>query len=206
MPDWAYDKATKTYIDANGRRMSQATLTSVRDAYLSSMADLIESYVNNLASGTWTISTFETEMRNRLKNAYVAEYTLGKGGFEQMTPSDYGRVGAQLKKQYKYLRTYLEDVAAGRESVGNARQRANNFLGSARQAFGRGRAGAWDITLPYYPGDGGTECGGNCKCVWDIEGDDEEVRAYWVMSSSEHCDGCKARNSESSPHVIAREK
>lgn len=205
MSDWFYDAKRKTYIDADGRVMSQATLHDVRDAYLAATEDLIDSYVNNLSSGTWTVAKFEEEMRKRLKHAYIAEYTLGAGGFEQMTQADYGRIGAQLKKQYKYLRSYLQDLADGKETTGNARQRANNFMGSARQAFGRGQSRAWDVSLPYYPGDGGTVCGGNCKCAWIIEGDDEEVRAYWTLGPSEHCDGCKARASESSPHVITRE-
>jgi hypothetical protein len=156
--DWLYDIATKTFIDEAGRRMSEATLLEVRDGYLEAMDTLLDDYATNLANGSWTLGMFEDEMRRRLRTAYVAEYTLGKGGASQMTQSDYGRLGNMLKAQYKHLRGYLDDVQSGAETRGTAGQRAKNFLGSARQGFSRGRGRAYGLDLPVHPGDGGTPC------------------------------------------------
>jgi hypothetical protein len=204
MPYWQYSPQNHTYISSSGRVLTEAALNEVRDAYLEEVTELIDDYATMLDEGRWTTATFESEMRRRLKNAYVAEYTLGKGGVERMTQSDYGRIGNMLKTQYKYLRSYLDDVAAGRETKGTAANRARNFLGSARSAFSRGRGRGRDIDLPYHPGDGGTECHGNCRCYWDIQEDDTEVRAYWIKTANESCAGCDSRSAESSPWVFTK--
>jgi hypothetical protein len=204
MPYWQYSPQNHTYISSSGRVLTEAALNEVRDAYLEEVTELIDDYATMLDEGRWTTATFESEMRRRLKNAYVAEYTLGKGGVERMTQSDYGRLGNLLKAQYGYLRGYLDDLSNGKETRGQAANRARNFIGSARQAFSRGRAKGRDLDLPYHPGDGGTECHGNCRCHWDIEEDDTEVRAYWKISAAKPCAGCLSRASESSPFVFTK--
>lgn len=202
---WTYDPKSHTYSSSTGRVLTETTLNEVRDVYLDSVTVLVDDLATNLANGTWTTAFFESELRRKLKNAYVAEYTLGKGGVERMTQADYGRLGSLLKKQYGYLRSYLDDVSSGRETKGTAANRARNFLGSARQAFSRGRSRGRDLDLPYHPGEG-TECHGNCRCFWDIDEDDEEFRCYWKITSSDGCSGCRQRASESNPFVQRKNK
>jgi hypothetical protein len=202
---WLYNLASKLYIDPNGVPMTQDTLNDVRDQYLDAMDSLVDDYATNLETGDWTVGQFEGEMRKRLKNAYIAEYVLGKGGASQMTQSDYGRLGAMLKKQYKFLRSYLDDITAGKETNGTARERGKNFIGSARQAFSRGRGRAYGLDLPFHPGDGGTPCHGNCRCSWEIEEDHTQWRAYWHVTANKPCVGCIARQGEASPYVQDKE-
>lgn len=204
MARWFYSPATKTYRDGDGNVLSQETLRSVRDDYIEEISYLVSDFAANLESGAWTVPQFENAMRTRLKNAYVAEYVLGAGGADQMTQADYGRIGNMLRRQYGYLRSFLEDVAAGDESAGTAAERARNFLGSARQAFSRGRGRGFGIALPYHPGDGGTPCHGNCRCHWEIDEDDDEVRAFWRTGSTKTCAGCVARASEASPLIFPK--
>ena len=202
---WFYDTASKLYRSEFGDVVSQDTLKEVRDTYLSESESLIDDYAILLDDGTWTIPKFETEMRSKLKNAYISEYVLGRGGVSQMTQSDWGRIGNMLRNQYGYLRSYLDDLESGKETRGTATNRARNFLGSARQSFSRGRGRAWDLDLPAHPGDGGTPCHGNCRCHWEIEEDEEEFRAYWNVGGSKPCAGCIARAANWSPFVVVKE-
>lgn len=201
MAAWSYNTATKTFVDEFGRGMTEGRLAEVRDHYLDSMNDLLDTYGQNLESGRWTLQQYETEMRRRLKDAHVAEYTLGRGGALQMTQSDYGVLGNVLKKQYKFLRGFLNDVEAGKETKGQANNRAKNFLGSARQSFSRGRGKSFGLDLPAHPGDGGTACHGNCRCMWDIQEKPTEWRAYWILNANEPCPDCIARAAQWSPFV-----
>jgi hypothetical protein len=43
----------------------------------------------------------------------------------------------------------------------------------------------------------------NCRCTWRIERDDDEIRAYWVLSGAEHCATCQDRAALYAPLVIA---
>lgn len=204
MATWLYDIATKTFISENGRRLSEGDLNEVRDQYLDSMSELVAAYSSNLDGGSWTMPQYEEAMRKRLKDAHIAEYVLGRGGISQMTPSDYGRIGATLKKEYGYLRSFLDDIAAGKETAGQANNRARNFLGGARQSFSRGRGKAYGLDLPAHPGSG-TICHGNCRCHWDIVEDETEWRCYWILSSENPCVDCVTRAAEYNPWIQVKD-
>lgn len=206
MAQWSFDPKTKRFIDERGTPMGERELTDVRDHYLDSMSDLLDTYAQNLESGRWPLSQYEAEMRRRLKDAHIAEYVLGRGGVLQMTPSDYGKIGATLKKQYKYLRSFLDDVEAGEETRGEATNRARNFLGAARQSFSHGRGKSYGLTLPAHPADGGTACHGNCRCHWDIVETKVEWKAYWRVSANKPCADCVARAIQWGPFVQKKEE
>lgn len=204
MPDWTYSTKDKSYIDENGERLSEASLNGVRDAYLDGVDPLLNDYAENLASGSWTVAQFEREVRTRLKHAYISEYVLGRGGVNSMEPADWGRVGNMLRRQYGYLREFLDDITAGDETANNALRRTKNFLGSARQGFSRGRGTAYGFELPVHPGDGNTPCHGSCRCSWELVEDETEIRAYWQTSSEKPCDGCQSRANSYSPFVFVK--
>ena len=201
MAKWLYDLTRKLFVDEDGNAMSQFDLAGVRDQYLDSMDTLVADYAANLESGRWTVATFEDTMRNRLKDAHIAEYVLGRGGASQMTQSDWGTLGQTLRQQYRFLRSYLDDLATGQETAGTARNRARNFIGSARSSFSRGRGKSFGFDLPAHPGDGGTPCHGNCRCHWEIEEDEVEIRAIWHVGGAKPCSGCLTRSAEWSPFV-----
>jgi hypothetical protein len=201
MAKWLYDPKKKTYVDDAGRAVRPSTLISLRDDYLDDASILIDTYAANLESGAMTLGQFEEEMRLRLKRAYISEYVLGRGGRDQMTQADWGRVGNMLRGQYGYLRKYLDDLAAEGESRGTAANRARNFLGSARQSFSRALGIRHGLDLPAHPGDGGTPCHGNCRCHWAIEETRTEFRAYWRVGGDKPCEGCISRAAEYSPYT-----
>ena len=98
-------------------------------------------------------------MRLAIKNEHLAQYMVGRGGKAQMTPRDYGIIGAILKEQYRYLDGFAADLAAGKLTPAQAIARARLYILNAQQSFWRGRSQAPGLPrLPPYPAAGDTEC------------------------------------------------
>jgi hypothetical protein len=122
-----------------------------------------------------------------------------------MTQADWGRLGAQLKQQYQYLRGFEQDLIDGRLSEAQAKARLQMYFNASRQAYEQGRAYAQGVPrLPAYPGDGSTVCLSNCQCHWDLDEQPDEWLATWTLGAAEHCPDCLRRADEWAPHRVPK--
>jgi hypothetical protein len=175
--------------------------------------DIVDKLAEDLYTGNISIGAWEERMKAEIKSLHTATAVIGKGSFEDVSQSDWGRVGAEVKKQYRYLHNFAEYIAENRDTLslraiqarshlyGNAAKhtaslmQAGEFAGGTRRHPGRFKG------LPWIPGDGSTECLINCKCRWELQVIDtmksknkKMVQAVWKLSEAEHCDDCKSRN------------
>lgn len=163
---------------------------------------------SQLTSGEITVPEWEQDMRWIVKDAFGASYLLGRGGRNSMTSRDWGRLGRQVREQYRYLNGLASEMVAGSLSPAKAAQRAMMYPLSGRQAFARGAATALgDPDLPAYPGDGSTACFSNCGCFWTLErtnlGDGRPgFRATWVRGKTDSCGDCLRREREWAPLLV----
>lgn len=200
-----YDNASHRWREtSSGRFLSQQKVTKLRDDFIDAQKDAVRQAARSMLDGT-PVQTFERQMRQQIKDTFIAEYMLARGGKNAMTPSDYGRLGSMLRKQYEYLHTFCEDIQTGRLSINGIAARAAMYMDSATQAFERGKAAARDLTLPAYPGDGSTACKANCKCYWDIQETRTEWHCYWRRTAAESCPTCSDRTAMWSPLVIQKD-
>lgn len=142
------------YVDESLRQSANAT-------------DLLARYVSD---GTLSPGDWDAKMRDEIKEEYIRQYTLGRGGRDQMGPEDWGSVGGSLAEQYKWLDrkadSFLDAVASGQLSEAQIRVRAKMYVDSAREAHERGYARA------------------------TLEAGMDEVK--WTLQPAEHCDDCVA--------------
>jgi hypothetical protein len=133
-----------------------------------------------------------------------------KGGKSQMTPSDWGTLGAQLKKQYKYADGFALKLAAGayrQSEVGKVIDRMNRYLPPSQQANDRGELAATypGLKLPAQPKDGSTECSFGDGCSWRIVEESDRWLAYWELGPTEHCPTCLWRSQNWNPLIIKKD-
>jgi hypothetical protein len=212
MPSFTYNSDTRRYRDADsGRFVSPTRLIEARDLFADSQSAKAERLAARLASGDITVQEWLLRMRREVKQSYLVEYMLGRGGRHSMTQADYGRIGALLRNQYNYLQAFGEAVRTGQLSERQIAQRGGLYFSGAVQAYERGRSEAFGgLVLPAYPGDGrsasgaGTQCRANCRCHWTIKERDAEWRATWRLGGAEHCDGCLANAAAWSPYRAAK--
>lgn len=202
---WIWDDKSKRWRERKGGRyIGPARLDDLRQGYIESQKAAARDLVARLAGGM-TVQQFELEMRAIVKDTYLANYMLAKGGRQNMTSADYGRVGALCRTQYQYLHDFAGRVASGELSLAQIGARASAYMQSSTQAHEKGKAAGRGLTLPAYPGDGSTVCKYNCRCSWRIEEKETEWLCYWTLSPAEHCETCLSRGAAWSPYTVSKD-
>jgi hypothetical protein len=166
----------------------------------SSGAGLVSLY----KSGDISLSQFDTRFRRELKDTFIQQYIMGRGGRSQMTPHDYNIVASLNIEQEAFFDGFLLDI--DNMSEAEARNRARLYFQSTKQAYERGNTEAWGIPpLPAYPCDGTSECMMGCKCNWRLvrlKGNGN-VDAFWTLGAAEHhCGTCPDRAAKWNPLQI----
>lgn len=99
----------------------------------------------------------------------------------------------------------IEQAEAERQARAEAESamtaRSEMYAGASVEAYEEAQAEAHSsgkgvLILPVYPADHGTECRSNCRCGWQIIGDEEAQvwRCTWITAGDQAvCDGCRER-------------
>jgi len=162
--------------------------------------------------GDLTAAEWELAMRDEIRDLHVAAAVIAKGGDRRaLTWSDWGRVGAECKKQYRYLHGFAQTLE---RSAMNALTgmgdllsqaymswRSNLYAGAGKASYYQGKALGM---LPQVPGDGQTACRTNCACYLQFEEGDYPwiVNVFWRLTPAEHCEDCIALAASWNPYVL----
>jgi hypothetical protein len=200
-----YNSSTKRYFNTLTRRsLSWKSIYRTSLGYEDDQKRRVREITARLASGSYTLENWTDEMRKALKDNYISQYLLGRGGRNVMNQSDWGRIGGLLSNQYRFLNNFANEIGLGQLTQAQIAARAALYIDSATQAFERAKAASWSLTLPAYPGDGSTLCMANDRCSWVIVEFDDRIEATWTLSPAEHCETCLARARDWAPLVIAK--
>lgn len=201
-----YDtSASRWRASATGRFVSHKQVVSARDEIVRASMQYTDNLAAQLASGNISLQRWVIDMRQQLKQTYINEYMLARGGTSAMTQSDWGRIGHMLRDQYKYLDRLAADIAAGKLSPKQVAVRARMYIDSAVQAHEQGKAAARGLILPAYPGDGQTQCLTNCKCHWEIVEQEVLWECFWRLEAqAEHCPDCVSNSMAWNPYIYPK--
>jgi hypothetical protein len=203
---WQWDDRAKRYRDTStGRFITQHKAVTLRDFYIETKKGDMDKLSRQLIDKRINLQQWTLEMRAQVKDTFINEYMLARGGRRNMTQADWGRVGAMLKKQYQFIDGFARDVNAGKVSGGQIQTRARMYVDSGTQAFERAKTESLGMpVLPAYPGDGQTICRANCQCHWNIQEEADHWAATWQLGVAEHCRDCIDNSQRWAPLVIAK--
>lgn len=201
MAKFTWDKAAKRFRDSDsGKYLSQEKVESLVEASRVDAAKRLTNLADQMATESISLDEWEKQFRQIIKQESLIEYGVGRGGFKQMTQSDYGRVGRYLRDQYEYLRNFKKAVAD--LSDAQIKVRSQMYASASKYMYERARSVALDIPkLPAYPCDGTSECLINCGCGWDyqkLEGDGN-WDCRWKKTKKESCPTCIDRADKWNP-------
>jgi len=189
---WQWDDRSKRYRDtSSGRFITTHKAVTLRDFYTEAVKGDMDKLTRRLTQHKISVQQWTLDMRQIVKETYIDQYMLARGGRGNMTQSDWGRVGGMLKKQYEHINRFARDIDQGRLSEGQVRTRARMYVESSTQAFERAKAESAGVPrLPQYPGDGQTICRANCQCHLNIEDEGDHFNVTWQLGVAEHCPDC----------------
>ena len=202
-PLWYWDDSVKRYRSpVTGRFVGIDEMNALRTEFMETQKLRMVGLTNVYSNGAIDIFTYEKQVKEILRQTYIDNYVMGKGGRNMMTQADWGRIGGMLKEQYGYLNPFMEQIARGELSQAQIDARLKMYINSASEAFWRGFASDVPIDLPAYPGDGSSACLTNCQCQWDIQQVSNGYDCYWRLGQAEHCPDCIERAGEWNPYRI----
>ena len=127
------------YRDERGRFVASSTVRRELDRYLDT-ADPAKALAEALRGRQVSLADWEVGMRRVVKNTHLNAIALERGGWANLTPSDFGRVGQIVREQYGYLKGFAADIASGKQRLdGTLGVRAKLYTQAGRESFYRSK-------------------------------------------------------------------
>lgn len=201
MRAFSWDESARRYRYENGQFVSAARVRELTTESLDDSIDRVAALAAEYDNGALNLNDFHAIAREEIKRNHIRQYIAGRGGRDQMTPSDWGRVGRQLRDQYDYLDGFIADIDSKNLTVGQIQTRLQMYINAGNNAYWSGyliSQGLPANALPAVPGDGSTVCLTNCRCYWRQRDWIENgvlvgYKFTWVLTAVNNCVTCADR-------------
>jgi hypothetical protein len=134
---YGWNEAAGRYVDLQTNRFVR--FADVRDALESVMgasADRMHTFTQSLIDGQISLAEWQSGMLEQIKLAHTAAAASARGGWAQMSQSDWGAAGRLIRTQYDFLRNFSNQIASGEQPLnGRALVRADLYGQAARGTF-----------------------------------------------------------------------
>jgi len=184
---WRYSPA------AGGGLVPKAVITGEVQIHINASQNVLDVLTRQLYSKQITGDQWQIAVMAELKDAHIGQALFARGGRENMTSTEWGRLGGNLADEYTHLKKMIDQIANGEVSWKQAIARIKQYGQASEQAYWREWALAQDrpewSSLPalnQVPRDGNTDCYGNCQCHLETR----EDGIYWVLGGAAHCNDC----------------
>ena len=131
-----FDKRNHNYIRApTGRFVARGRIIELLEKSVAGRERRLFEGIRRLVDGTRSPQVFLSHAKVMLKRQYLQEAALAAGGWDQLTPADFGRVGGKLRAQYRRLSEMTAGVRDGEVSEAQALNRMQMYMGNARAEY-----------------------------------------------------------------------
>ena len=128
------------YRDERGRFVASSTVRRELDRYLDT-DDPAKALAEALRGRAVNLADWDVAMRRHVKNTHLNAIAMERGGWANLTPSDYGRAGQIIREQYGYLKGFAADIASGKQKLdGTLAARARLYSQAGRNSYYRSKA------------------------------------------------------------------
>lgn len=197
-----YDEATGQWIDTRtGEPIDEQDINAEILALIDAAGTEAASLTEDLYSGILILAAWQAATALLLKDAHLAMAALATGGFARWNQDRTDQTQTILDNEMGFFENFAQDVVQGL-SAAMAINRIRQYTSAAQQSYW----GAWSdelraqdeavggnplTPLPRVPGDGSTDCRGNCKCFLSYR---TNVAGYtevdWNLTAEESCSTC----------------
>jgi hypothetical protein len=134
---YAWDAFAGRYVEiASGNYVPFTEVREALEANISAAQQEIKRVTQMLIDGDLSLDDWQTSMMDQIKLIHINSAVAARGGWAQMTQSDWGYVGRQIRTQYEYLRNFVAEIQNGIQPLnGRALMRANMYGDAARGTF-----------------------------------------------------------------------
>lgn len=124
---------TGRYIAPSGRFVAQSVIKREMESVIGGVKREMQSLSKSLQGGSISLQEWYDGMRGRIKLTHSVDASIAKGGWAQMTQSDWGAVGQLTKRQYQFLNNFALQIADGTQPLdGRFLVRSGMYADAAR--------------------------------------------------------------------------
>jgi hypothetical protein len=139
-----WDEIALVYIAATAILLADGTVVPAGaviapELVMGSIESIISASQFNMSSlgiqlqgGVLNLAEWQAGMMLEIKTLHTASAAAAKGGWAQMSASDWGYMGSEIKKQYEYLADFAAEIFSGYPLDGRFFQRLDLYGRAAR--------------------------------------------------------------------------
>ena len=165
-PEFLWNEKAAQYVNKkNGRFVSRQVIRDQLDNVVDAATVKMGNLATQLQVGDISLAEWQTAMMQEIKTTHLASAAMQKGGWEQMSQADFGRVGRVVRAEYRFLDDFARQISSGK-------QKLDGTLGMRAKQYGQAGRGT------YYR-------------FWDVEADKrgfDEERS--ILNPADHCTEC----------------
>lgn len=136
MADFTWNEQAQRYRSVEtGRFISSSHVRAEIDAFLDKVEVRTQGATQLLVDGRVSLPDWQAQMAQELKDIHIANAVIARGGWEQMTPTDWGRVGHILRDEYRELQTMAVKLERGEISLERAMRGSEWLTRAARGTY-----------------------------------------------------------------------
>lgn len=165
--DFAWNETAGRYISLKtGRFVPFSAVRDQLESVIDQSAIRMNAVTQQLIDKQISIVEWQSTMMEQIKLSHTAAAAASRGGWAQMSQSDWGATGRMIRDQYDYLRNFADQIANGEQALdGRALIRADLYGDAARGTFEQMRR----------------------RYEQQQNGMEEEIR---ILGEADHCPGC----------------
>ena len=135
--NYGWNEAAGRYVDLSTNRFVPfADVRNALESVVGASGSRMNALTQELVDQRITLAEWQSGMMEQIKISHSAAAAASRGGWAQMSQSDWGAVGRMIREQYGYLRNFANQVANGEQQLnGTALVRADLYAGAARGTF-----------------------------------------------------------------------
>lgn len=144
--DFYFNQKTQRYHYADGPRkyefISKEKVRGLVREHIDDTKEKVSQKTQELLSNKISLGEWETYLAQTLKETSIQFYKIGNpklGQDPQNDFRDYGRIGANLRTEYAYLRRFSAQIADGKLSPAQINARAKQYIEGAYFNFESGK-------------------------------------------------------------------
>lgn len=136
-PDFLWNERAAQYIDrSSGRFVSRQVIRDQLDKVMDASSKTMQAVSQQLRQGDISLAEWQTEMMQQIKTTHLAGAAMQRGGWQQMSQADFGRVGRIVRDEYNFLRNFAEQIASGKQKLdGTLQRRAAQYGQAGRETY-----------------------------------------------------------------------
>lgn len=178
-------------------------LPKILGGLIEMLTDAIAEMTAQLQAGEMTSKDWQDQFEILLARYHSASMAAG-AKTKELNKAMVTKVIEYIAEQFGFLEDFAVEIQGAKEWQAGWNNRAESYAGAIKAPYWSGAVKM--LPLPAMPGDGTTQCLGNCKCSWDVKTINEKRGDYdatWVYGETEdHCQSCKVRSNEWKPLKI----